>query len=214
MTKPGGALMRAREVDERPGAARPMPDYAPGGLRAPRRLTGREIAVRYAGFALLAMLCNLGVQRLALAALGRGEPVAFGWAPDILDWFLHDVLEVVRAGGGWRAELSGPLALSIAIACGTGAGLVLKYLLDKRWIFHDRSTGAAAHARRFGLYTLIGLLTTTLFWGAEALAWSIWGTSLAREIGAALGLVVGYVVKYRLDRRFVFTPSDATGTSR
>ena len=70
--------MRAREVDERPGAARPMPDYAPGGLRAPRRLTGREIAVRYAGFALLAMLCNLGVQRPALAALGRGEPVASG----------------------------------------------------------------------------------------------------------------------------------------
>ena len=36
-----------------------------------------------------------------------------------------------------------------------------------------RAGCAAAHAGRFGLYTLIGLLTTTLFWGAEALAWSM-----------------------------------------
>ncbi len=204
MTKPGGALMRAREVDERPGAARPMPDYAPGGLRAPRRLTGREIAVRYAGFALLAMLCNLGVQRLALAALGRGEPVAFGWAPDMLDWFLHDVLAVVRAGGGWRAELSGPLALSIAIACGTGAGLVLKYLLDKRWIFKDRSSGAAAHGRRFALYTLMGGSTTVIFWGMQTSCFMIWGTQTMLMIGGGLGLAIGYLVKYQLDKRFVF----------
>lgn len=206
--------MRAREEDEGPRPARRMPDYAPGGLRAPRRLSGRELAVRYAGFAVLAMLCNLATQRLVLAALRKGEAVAFGWAPDLLDWVLHDVLEVVRAGGGWRAELSGPMALAIAIACGTGAGLVLKYLLDKRWIFHDRSRGAAAHAKRFSLYALIGLLTTTLFWGAEAAAWAIWRSNVARETGAALGLIVGYVVKYHLDRRFVFSSSDATGVTR
>ena len=34
--------------------------------------------------------------------------------------------------------------------------------------------------------------------------WLIWGTDLARESGAVLGLTVGYVVKYNLDRRFVF----------
>lgn len=206
--------MRAREDDEGRRPARPMPDYAPGGLRASHRLSGREIALRYAGFAILAMLCNLAVQRLVLAALRRGETVVFGWAPDTLDWLLHDVLEVVRAGGGWRAELGGPMALTLAIAFGTGAGLVLKYLLDKRWIFHDRSRGAAAHAKRFSLYAVIGLLTTTLFWGAEALAWSVWRTAPAREAGAAIGLLIGYVVKYQLDRRFVFTTSAATGTSR
>jgi hypothetical protein len=29
-----------------------------------------------------------------------------------------------------------------------------------------------------------------------------------RELGAVIGLTIGYVVKYELDRRFVFTPSN------
>ncbi|WP_291841366.1 GtrA family protein [Limimaricola sp.] len=102
--------------------------------------------------------------------------------------------------------LFGPtdLWLAPAIAVGTGVGLVVKYLLDKRWIFFDRSAGAAAHGRRFGLYTLTGVVTTLIFWGAEAGAWAIWHDQTMREIGALAGLACGYVLKYRLDRRFVF----------
>ncbi|WP_204318677.1 GtrA family protein [Pseudooceanicola aestuarii] len=102
--------------------------------------------------------------------------------------------------------LAGDAAVGFALAviCGTGAGLVLKYILDKRWIFDDRSAGLAAHGRKFGLYTLMGVATTAIFWGAETAFWLIWGTDLMRELGAVLGLAVGYVVKYRLDRRFVF----------
>lgn len=92
-----------------------------------------------------------------------------------------------------------------AIAAGTLAGLVLKYLLDKRWIFHDLSTGAAAHGRKFTLYTAMGVVTTAVFWASETAAWLIWQTDLARELGAIAGLSVGYVIKYRLDRRFVFS---------
>ncbi len=51
----------------------------------------------------------------------------------------------------------------------------------------------------------MGLVTTTIFWGAESLFWFVWHTQAMRELGAVLGLAVGYVVKYRLDRRFVFT---------
>ena len=102
------------------------------------------------------------------------------------------------------AAYGGAGALAIAIFWGTGVGLVLKYLLDKRWIFFDRSTGAASHGRKFGLYTLMGVVTTVIFWGAEAGAWALWRTDLARELGAIAGLSVGYVVKYRLDKRFVF----------
>ncbi len=104
------------------------------------------------------------------------------------------------------AVYGGAGALALAIFIGTGVGLVLKYLLDKRWIFFDRSTGAATHGRKFGLYTLMGVVTTAIFWGAEAGAWALWHTELARELGAVTGLTVGYVVKYRLDRRFVFSP--------
>lgn len=92
-----------------------------------------------------------------------------------------------------------------ALAAGTGIGLVTKYILDKRWIFADPSRGVAAHAQRFSLYTLMGVVTTLIFWGTETLFWFTWHTHEARVTGALLGLGIGYFVKYQLDRRFVFT---------
>lgn len=91
-----------------------------------------------------------------------------------------------------------------AMGCGTLAGLVVKYILDKRWIFYDTTRGAAAQGRQFGLYAVMGILTTAIFWATETTFWLIWGTDFARELGAILGLTVGYVTKYQLDKRFVF----------
>lgn len=105
---------------------------------------------------------------------------------------------VLAAGQGWAV-------FGLAVAAGTLAGLVVKYLLDKRWIFHDVTTGLRAHGTRFTLYTVMGLVTTAIFWGMETGFWLIWRTDPMREAGAVLGLAIGYVVKYRLDRRFVFT---------
>ena len=87
---------------------------------------------------------------------------------------------------------------------GTAAGLVVKYLLDKRFIFRDRTGGAAQHVRKFGLYAAMGLATTGLFWGAEIAAAALSPDARAKYVGGALGLLAGYLVKYRLDRRFVF----------
>ena len=98
------------------------------------------------------------------------------------------------------------LHFAAAVGAGTIVGLVVKYVLDKRWIFFDRATGLRAHGRRFTLYTAMGVITTAIFWGTETAFWLIWGTDLMRETGAVLGLAVGYVVKYHLDKRFVFTP--------
>lgn len=102
---------------------------------------------------------------------------------------------------------SAVLAYPAALAAGTGVGLVVKFALDKRWIFFDRSAGAAAHGRLFWLYTLTGIATTAIFWGTETAFWLALHTDAAREAGAVLGLTVGYIVKYRLDRRFVFAPA-------
>lgn len=92
-----------------------------------------------------------------------------------------------------------------AVGAGTIVGLVIKYVLDKRWIFYDVETGVKNHGRKFSLYTAMGLITTAIFWGTETAFWLIWQTDMMRELGAILGLSVGYVVKYNLDRRFVFT---------
>lgn len=105
------------------------------------------------------------------------------------------------------AGAEGAARLVAAIGAGTLAGLVVKYLLDKRWIFEDREAGLRAHGRKFTLYTAMGLVTTAIFWGAETAFWLLWRTDAMREAGAVLGLAAGYAVKYRLDRRFVFAPA-------
>lgn len=131
------------------------------------------LVLRYAAFAVIATLVNLGVQR-AVLAVDRGA-----------------------------------LAFTLAMICGTAAGLVVKYILDKRWIFDDRSTGLRAHGQRFSAYAAFGLLTTAIFWGFETAFWIWGGTDGWREAGAVIGLAIGYVLKYRLDRRYVFTPAGA-----
>ena len=107
-----------------------------------------------------------------------------------------------------RLVLTGGDSLSwfmAAVGAGTLVGLVAKYVLDKRWIFGDTSTGMKAHGKKFSLYTAMGLITTAIFWGTETTFWLIWKTDTMRELGAVIGLSIGYVVKYNLDRRFVFT---------
>ncbi len=98
--------------------------------------------------------------------------------------------------------------LLLAIGVGTAVGLVVKYLLDKRWIFYDATTGARAQGAQFALYSAMGLFTTAIFWATETAFWLVWGTDVARETGAVLGLSVGYVTKYLLDRRYVFRQAE------
>jgi putative flippase GtrA len=98
----------------------------------------------------------------------------------------------------------GPLSLPLAMAFGTVTGLALKYTLDKRWIFRDYSTGMALHARRFTAYTVMGLLTTLLFWATELAFDAADHNGRLRFLGAVIGLAIGYTAKYHLDRRFVF----------
>lgn len=92
----------------------------------------------------------------------------------------------------------------LAVAAGTGVGLVTKYVLDKKWIFASADKGLAAEGQQFMLYSVTGIATTLVFWGFETGFWLLWQTHLAREIGAVLGLAIGYIAKYQLDRRYVF----------
>jgi len=125
----------------------------------------------------------------------------------VVRYSLFAALAVVANLAAQRLVLlggEGPGHFALAVFFGTAVGLVVKYVLDKRWIFYDTASGLGAHSRQFSLYTAMGLVTTAIFWGTETAFWLIWQTHFAREAGAVLGLAVGYVVKYHLDRRFVF----------
>lgn len=71
--------------------------------------------------------------------------------------------------------LGGPITpwFMTVFGAGTFIGLVIKYLLDKRWVFMNMSSGAAVLKRKFGLYTAMGLITTAVFWGTESAFWFI-----------------------------------------
>ena len=94
--------------------------------------------------------------------------------------------------------------LQLGIAAGTLAGLVTKYVLDKFWIFRDRSLNALENVHRFTLYTFTGLLTTAIFWGMEAFFAALSADETMRYLGAIIGLSIGYVIKFHLDRQLVF----------
>ena len=134
-----------------------------------------------------------------------------GWTL-LIRYSAFAVIATLANLGAQRAVLmagDGPLLFALAVIAGTALGLVVKYGLDKRWIFADTETGMKAHSRKFSLYTAMGLVTTAIFWGAETLAWALTQSHEAREIGAVIGLAIGYVVKYQLDRRFVFARPEA-----
>lgn len=131
-------------------------------------MTSTGLALRYAAFAVLATIANLGTQRL------------------------------IMLDSAW------PGSYPVAVAAGTVIGLAAKYVLDSHWIFPATDGNPARHGQQFILYSATGVATTLVFWASETAFWLLWQTQMAREIGAVTGLAIGYVAKYRLDRRYVF----------
>ena len=96
------------------------------------------------------------------------------------------------------------LSLYTAVLTGTIAGLISKYWFDKHYIFVFVTESAKHNLHTFVIYTLTGGFTTFLFWSFE-IGFEFWfGTRIARYTGAVIGLSLGYVVKYQLDKRYVF----------
>lgn len=99
----------------------------------------------------------------------------------------------------------GPLDYWVALFGGTLAGLVVKYILDKKYIFYYKVQNRREDSKKFVLYSIMGLATTAIFWGFQTgfyVAFPSFGD--AKYIGAVIGLAIGYFTKYQLDKRFVF----------
>lgn len=101
-----------------------------------------------------------------------------------------------------RAAPHAPIMASVL--AGTIIGFVLKYLLDKRFVFLDGYDGHVEEVRKVAVYGAFSVATTLVFWAVELAFWYGFGTSAAKYTGAVIGLALGNYAKYRLDRRFVF----------
>lgn len=99
---------------------------------------------------------------------------------------------------------TGPMAIIVSVIMGTGVGLVVKYILDKRYIFAFQSKNLSHDSQVFFLYSVMGVITTLIFWGFEFGFHLIFETREMRYLGGVIGLAVGYVTKYHLDKRYVF----------
>lgn len=97
--------------------------------------------------------------------------------------------------------------LMVAIVAGTLVGFGVKHVCDKLWTFREGYTTPLGEARRITLSGLFSVMTTLIFWGFELGFYAIWQTDTAKYSGAVLGLTIGYVIKYALDRRHVFRES-------
>ncbi|MBU1042258.1 MAG: GtrA family protein [Proteobacteria bacterium] len=104
---------------------------------------------------------------------------------------------------------SGAYGVTLSVMAGTVAGLVVKYLLDKRYIFRFKTRDAVHNGQVFALYTLMGLATTAVFWAFEFGFDYLFHDKWLRYLGGGIGLAVGYVTKYQLDKRFVFRSWEA-----
>ena len=99
---------------------------------------------------------------------------------------------------------SGPFYILVSIIIGTGVGLVIKYVLDKKYIFKYKTQNAQHDGKVFMLYTVMGIFTTIIFCGFEFGFHAIFETKEMRYVGGVIGLMIGYICKYYLDKRFVF----------
>jgi putative flippase GtrA len=99
----------------------------------------------------------------------------------------------------------GVCELYFSMFWGTLVGLVIKYVLDKRYIFSYQTRNIMEDSQKFVLYSIMGIITTCIFWGVELGFDFVFGTKSMRYTGAVIGLAIGYLIKYRLDKRFVFT---------
>jgi putative flippase GtrA len=103
------------------------------------------------------------------------------------------------------AVYDGPLELAAAIAIGTIVGLIVKFELDRRLIFYAPRQDVAATGLTFLLYSASGLVTTAIFWATETLFYLASGKAEGSQYaGGLVGLTIGYVLKYRLDKKYAF----------
>jgi peptidoglycan biosynthesis protein MviN/MurJ (putative lipid II flippase) len=93
--------------------------------------------------------------------------------------------------------------LYIAILNGTILGMILKYYLDKNFIFYYVKK-EFNNKNIFLLYIFTSIFTTIIFWAIELWFSYYVNINYSEYLGALVGLTLGYSLKYLLDKQLVF----------
>ena len=86
---------------------------------------------------------------------------------------------------------------------GTLIGFVFKFLIDKLLIFKTK-TKMAETTQELVKYLGFAIITTVIFCGTEITFLKVFGANYYL-LGGLLGLIIGYTLKFILDRQYVLT---------
>lgn len=87
---------------------------------------------------------------------------------------------------------------------GIASGFMLKYILDKKYVFNDSKGTLQEEAQKVGIYGLLSIFTTLLLFVISEGVERIIDWKYEVYAGWLIGLIIGYLLKYFLDKRFVF----------
>ena len=91
------------------------------------------------------------------------------------------------------------------MAVATIIAFIFKYLVDKVFIFEDKTEYfSKTHFKMVILYGSFAVLTTLIFWGFELSFKYFLNFKTAPYVGAVIGLITGYTIKFFLDKKYVF----------
>ncbi|ACV69116.1 GtrA family protein [Desulfohalobium retbaense] len=102
------------------------------------------------------------------------------------------------------AALTTPLKIYLGMGLGALGSMVVKFHLDRRYIFSCGPGSLRQKGRQFAFYSLFGVVNILCFWTAELTFHFLFQPAAMRYLGALLGLVVGHSLKYRMDKHLVF----------
>lgn len=151
---------------------------------SPKHRGHLRLILTYALFAVIAIAINLGVQHGTIS--------------------LMTAISLGVKGIHLPYVFQGPWNMLVGMFVGTIVGLLVKYVLDKKYIFDFKPKNLKADSGAFILYSAMGIVTTVIFYATQLLFFKLFSTQVAFYIGGAVGLSIGYWVKYELDKRFVF----------
>lgn len=134
----------------------------------------------------------------------RGSPAIL--ARYALFCVIAGVMNILTQAAVFRLVSFQPLAVSIL--AGTAVGFIVKYFLDKHWIFFDDYGDVRREVGKVVLYGAFSVAMTLVFWATELAFFAVGGTQFFKYLGAVVGLTIGNFAKYFLDYHFTFAQNE------